>query len=68
MMGDLHSHLTRELIDDRLRVAGERRRPDADAPSAPIGSASNIHKRQVALVCASLLLSRRRDSATHRRA
>jgi hypothetical protein len=64
-MGNLTSHVMRERTDDRLGVAADRRR--AGAGASPERGGGSAHDRQLALVLASLLFSRRRDAATHRR-
>jgi hypothetical protein len=66
MTGNLTSHVMRERIDDQLRVAAERRRAGVGA-SPERSDAGDAHDRQLALVLASLLFSRRRDVAAHRR-
>jgi|tagenome__1003787_1003787.scaffolds.fasta_scaffold20983626_7 hypothetical protein len=63
MMSNLTSHMTRELVDDRLRVAAERRHAEASVSH----ERATAHDRQLAFVLASLLFSRRHDAATHRR-
>jgi hypothetical protein len=66
MMGDIHGYLARVLVDDRMRAASERRRTlDPELPASP---AREAHAFQRALVRASLLVSRRDDAATNRRA
>jgi hypothetical protein len=65
MMSNLRHHLASEVIDDRLRVAAQRRRVEMSAPLAD--TAMEAHRRQRALVRLSLLLARRQDPATHRR-
>jgi len=55
--------MTRELVDDRLRVAAERRHAEASVSH----ERATAHDRQLAFVLASLLFSRRHDAATHRR-
>ena len=56
MFGDLSFHLARQIIDDRLREADDRRLPIRE-PAAT--SRKEAHERTRALVRDSLLLSRR---------
>jgi|tagenome__1003787_1003787.scaffolds.fasta_scaffold20969686_4 hypothetical protein len=68
-MGPSLIHLrTAEIMrDERLRTAGATRRANTGARPEPIGDVADPHERQRALVCASLLMSDRRDASTHRR-
>jgi hypothetical protein len=59
MTGDIHSHLARVLVDDRLRAA--RARQAGERPARREQSAREAHAFQRALVRASLLVSRRDD-------
>ena len=60
----IHLHSAAAVHDERLRVAGVGRRAKGAAP--PAASAA-LHDRQLELVRLSVLMSRRRDPATHRR-
>jgi hypothetical protein len=62
MLSHLSPAVAQVIIDDRLRVSRERRR--LQRPPAEVGAA---HRRQRALVRASLLLSAREDRPTERR-
>jgi hypothetical protein len=65
-MSHLSYHLVQVLIDEQLRVARERQRPEASVePPQRAGDGVSPHERQRALVRASLLLSRR-DPAPRR--
>lgn len=63
----IHHHHAAVVRDEQLRVADMRRRAKASAPPERVGRGTDAHERQRALVRLSLLLSRRRDPATHRR-
>jgi hypothetical protein len=55
------------IRDERLRVADARRHAETTARLERMGGGVDAHERHRALVRLSLLLSRQRDRAPHRR-